>query len=154
MPAKFHLLRVRQLQHALELLADLLQPLHARLLVLRRSSSRSTTFLRRLACRPGPQTHTPETFADVDDHAHDLVVILLLECLADGGQNDVKPHVIVGAVAALERVRPATAVLVLWILPLGAHALLEEVIVRLLRELGGRSDVVLGVRSGARLASE
>ena len=89
-----------------------------------------------------PQPDTPEGFADVDDDAHDLVVALVLQHLADGCEHDVEPGVVVG-LAALEGVGPAAAVLVLRILPFGTDAFFEEVVVGLLGEFGGGGDVVL-----------
>lgn len=141
MPAELHLLLLRQLQVILEVLPNPLQPLLARLLVLALFSS-SRTLLRRLPSGAGPETNTPESFADVDHDAHDLVVALVFERFADSGEHDVQP----GAVerfAAFEGVGPAATVLVLRILPLRAHALLEEVVVGLLGEFGGGGDVVL-----------
>jgi hypothetical protein len=141
MTAELDRLSLRQLQHNLEALANLLEPLLALLLLLRTTGI--STLTRSLTSGPGPETNTPKAFADVHDHTHDLIVVLVLERLADGGKHEVQPDIIVGTVAALEGVCPATAVLVLGVLPLWTHTLLEQVVVRLLREFGSRSDVVL-----------
>jgi hypothetical protein len=94
----------------------------------------------------GPQPDAVEALAHVDDDAHDLAVVLVLERLADGGQHDVQPQrVDVDAALVLELIGPLAAVLVLLVLPLGLDAGLEEVVVRLLGQLRGRSDVVLAV---------
>lgn len=136
---EFDLLLLRQTQHLLEPLADTLQPLPALL----GGVGAAGLALGRIARRARPQPDTPEALADVDDHAHDLVLILLLELLADAGQHHVEPGLVVGFAAALESVGPAATELVLLVLPLGAHALLEEVVVGLLGEFGGGGDVVL-----------
>jgi len=142
MPAELHLLRLRQLQVVLEPLANLLQPLLARILVLARLSGRRA-LLRRLTRSARPETHTPEGFADVNHHTHDLILALVFQRLADGSEHDVQPGG-VGGFASLEGVGPAAAVLILWVFPLWAHAGLEEVVVGLLGELGGGGDIVLG----------
>jgi hypothetical protein len=128
-----------QSEDLLELLADLLQPLLALHGV---SALDGSLALGLLAGSAGPETDTPESLADVDDHTHDLVVLLVLKSLADGGEHDVEPSLVVG-LAVLESVGPTATVLVLGVFPLGADAALEEVVVGLLRELGRRGDVVL-----------
>jgi hypothetical protein len=61
----------------------------------------------------------------------------------------VQPQVIDGDRAlVLELVRPLAAVLVLRVLPLRSYALLEEVVVGLEAQFGGRRDIVLDVRCG------
>lgn len=120
-------------------LANLLQPLLALLGV---SALNGGLALGLLASGAGPETNTPEGLTDVDDHTHDLVVVLVLEGLANGGEHDIQPGLVVG-LAVLEGVGPAATVLVLGVLPLGAHASLEKVVVGLLRKLGSRGDVVL-----------
>jgi hypothetical protein len=133
------LLGGRKSKDLLEPLAHLLQPLLA---LLRVSALNGGFALGLLASSAGPETNTPEGLADVDDHTHDLVVLLVLESLTDSGEHDVEPGLVVG-LAVLESVRPAATVLVLGVLPLGADTVLEEVVVGLLRELGSRGDVVL-----------
>jgi hypothetical protein len=91
----------------------------------------------------GPETDTVEGLADVDDDTHDLVVVVVLELLTNGSEQDVQPDVVVG-LALLEGVGPAATVLVLGVFPLRADAVLEEVVVGLGGELGGGGDVVLG----------
>lgn len=98
--------------------------------------------LGRLTGRLCPEADTPESLTDVDHDTHDFAVVLLLEHLADASQHHVEPGLVVG-LAALEGVGPTATVLVLWIFPLWAHTGLEEVVVGLLGELGGRRDVVL-----------
>lgn len=140
------LLGARKSENLLEPLADLLQPLLALLGV---SALDGGLALGLLASGAGPKTDTPEGLADVDDHTHDLVVLLVLKSLTDGGEHDVEPGLVVG-LAVLEGVGPTATVLVLGVLPLGADAALEEVVVRLLGELGGRGDVVLKKKRSVR----
>ena len=140
------LLGARKSENLLEPLADLLQPLLALLWV---SALNGGLALGLLASGAGPETDTPEGLADVDDHTHDLVVLLVLEGLTDGGEHDVEPGLVVG-LAVLEGVGPTATVLVLGVLPLGADAALEEVVVGLLGELGGRGDVVLKKKRSVR----
>lgn len=128
----------RKLQNVLEALSDALETLAA----LGRVGSLVLATLGRLSSGSSPEANTPESLADVHDHSHDLVVVLVLQHLADRGKHDVEPSVVL-SLAALEGVGPATAVLVLRVLPLWSYAVLEEMVVRLLGELGGRSDVVL-----------
>lgn len=97
-----------------------------------------------LADGTGPDTDTIEGLADVDDNAHDLTVLLVLERVADGGQHDMQPQLIdVDVALLLELVGPFAAVLVLGVFPLGPHAGLEEVVVGLEGEIRDRRDVVL-----------
>jgi len=95
------------------------------------------------ASAASPEADTVEGLADVDDDTHDLVVVVILELLTNGSEQDVEPDVVVG-LALLEGVGPAATVLVLRIFPLRADALLEEVVVGLGSELGRGGDVVLG----------
>ena len=91
-----------------------------------------------------PHANAEEGLADVDDNTHDLTVLLILESLADGGEHDVQPNVVNGdAALLLELVGPLAAVLVLHILPFGADALLEQVVVGLEGELRDGGDVVV-----------
>jgi hypothetical protein len=136
---ELNLLGGGKLKDLLEPLTDLLQPLLALLGI---SALDGGFALGLLAGSAGPETDTPEGLADVDDHTHDLVVLLVLKSLTDGGEHDVEPGLVVG-LAVLESVRPAATVLVLRVLPLRADTVLEEVVVGLLRELGSRGDVVL-----------
>ena len=126
-------------ENLLEALADLLQPLLALLGV---SALNGGLALGLLASSARPQTDTPEGLADVDDNTHDLVVLVVFKGLANGSKHDVEPSLIVG-LAVLEGVGPTATVLVLRVLPLGAHTSLEEVVVRLLCQLGSGGDVVL-----------
>lgn len=104
-----------------------------------------------LSYRTSPKADPVESLANVDDDAHDLAIVLLLERLADGSEHDMEPELVdVDAALVLVLVRPLAAVLVLGVLPLGADTLLEEVVVGLLSKLGNRDDVVLAwmVRAG------
>lgn len=121
-------LRLLDGQDILEPLSDLLKDILAAAAALTRG--------------PGPQADPVEALAQVDHHAHDFVVFLVLELLSDRGEEDVQPDVVV-RLLLLEGVGPAAAVAVLGVLPLGAHALLEEVVVGLWGEVGGGGDVVL-----------
>ena len=94
------------------------------------------------ASAASPEADTVESLTDVDDDTHDLVVVVILELLTNGSEQDVEPDVVVG-LALLEGVGPAATVLVLGVFPLGADTLLEEVVVGLGSELGRGGDVVL-----------
>jgi hypothetical protein len=89
---------------------------------------------------PCPETDTVEASPDVDHYTHDLVVLLILEVLANGCEPE---RVNVDGLLVLELERPLATMLVLRIFPLGSYALLEEVVVGLEREIGGRGNVVL-----------
>ena len=102
------------------------------------------TALATLANRPRPQTNTVESLAHVDNHTHHLIIAVVLESLANSGQLSVQPKVVDrDGTLVFERVRPLATVLVLGVFPLWADALLEEVVVCLKAQLGGRCDVVL-----------
>jgi hypothetical protein len=93
---------------------------------------------------PRPETDTVEASPNVDHYTHNLVVLLVLEVLANGCKHDVQPErVNVDGLLVLELERPLAAMLVLRIFPLGSNALLEEVVVGLERKIGGGSNVVL-----------
>ena len=106
-----------------------------------------------LLCCPGascaangasPQTNTVESSPNVDDYTHDLIVVLILKVLANRSKHNVKPErVDVDGLLIFELERPLAAVLVLRVFPLGANAPLEEVVVRLERQVGCGCDVVL-----------
>lgn len=97
-----------------------------------------------LSYRTSPKADPVESLADVDDDAHDLTVILLLERLADGSEHNMEPKLVdVDAALVLVLVRPFAAVLVLGVLPLGPDTRLEEVVVGLLGKLGNGDNVVL-----------
>lgn len=124
MTAELELLRSGQLQDVLEAFSDAFKALA----VLQRVTRLVLAALGWLACGSSPETNTPEGLANVDNHAHDLVVALILEHLADGSEHDVQPGLVV-RLAALKGVCPTSTVLVLLILPLGTYALLEEMVV-------------------------
>lgn len=97
-----------------------------------------------LADGTGPDTDTVEGLADVDDNAHDLAILLILQRVANGGEHDMQPQLIdVDVALLLELVRPLAAVLVLGVFPLRPHAGLEEMIVGLEGKIRDRCDVVL-----------
>lgn len=96
------------------------------------------------ACGAGPDADTVECLADVDDNAHHLAILLVLQRLADGAEHGMQPELIdVDRPLVLELERPLAAVLVLGILPLRTHTLLEEVVIRLEGKFGDWRDVVL-----------
>lgn len=104
-----------------------------------------------LADGTGPDTDTVEGLADVDNNAHDLTILLVLQRVADGGQHDMQPQLIdVDVALLLELVGPLATVLVLGVFPLWPHAGLEEVVVGFEGEIRDGRDVVLwdGVSSG------
>ena len=139
---ELHHVRLVQSENVLESPADRLQDI----LALRRCAGVLIAWdaLAHSAC---PQAHTVEALAHVHHNTHDFVVIVGLECLADGGELCVQPEVVDrdGALV-LELVRPLAAVLVLRVLPLRSYALLEEVVVGLEAQFGGGRDVVLDGR--------
>lgn len=92
----------------------------------------------------GPNTDTVERLTDVDNDAHHLTVLLVLQRLADSAQHGVQPELVnVDRPLLLELERPLATVLVLRILPLWPHTLLEKMVVRLEGKLGHSGDVVL-----------
>jgi hypothetical protein len=136
----------RELEHLLELAANV----HEHFLALLHRSSLATCNIAvtaawdALADCAGPDTDTVEALSDIDYDAHELAIIFLLECLADSSQHNVEPELVDGYVALLlELVGPLAAVLVLDILPFGADAFLEEVVIGLEGQFGGGSNVVL-----------
>lgn len=138
---------VRQLKNLLDTTADV----DENFLALLRGPALSTGHIAIAATRnaladgTGPDTDTVEGLADVDDHAHDLTVLLLLHGVTNGSQHDVHPQVIdVDAALLLELVGPLAAVLVLGVFPFGSYAGLEEVVIGLEGEVGDGCDVVLG----------
>lgn len=146
MTRKLDGLVLRQLEDGLELTANSLQDLLALLngAALAAGHVAVAAAGDALADGAGPDADAVEGLADVDDDAHDLAVVLVLERLADGRQHRVQPQVVdVDAALVLELVRPLAAVLVLRVLPLRSHALLEQVVVGLEGQLGDGRDVVL-----------
>lgn len=140
---EFHHIRFLQSKHVLEPPANCLQ----NLLALRRCASTLVTgdAFAHGAC---PQTDTVETLAHVHDHPHNLVVIVALEGLADGSQLCVQPEIINrNRALVLELVGPLATVFVLRVFPFWSYALLEEMVVGLETEFGGRRDVVLDKES-------
>ena len=101
-PRELHDLRILELQHLLELLAQTEQDVAALL--------RAATFAaghvpfaasrHALADGLGPEADAVETFAHVDDDAHDFaVIVVVLEGFADGGEHDVEPEFVDGGAA-------------------------------------------------------
>jgi hypothetical protein len=122
-----------QLQHFLQVLPDL----HEHILRLALPALA-------LANRSCPETYAVEALAHIDHYTHDLVVTIIFECLTDGCELCVEPErVDVDGLLVAPAVGPFSAVLVLCILPFRADALLEEVVVGFLSEVGAGGDVVL-----------
>lgn len=141
----------RQLKNLLETLADLQQNVLALLdrAALTTGNVAIATVGNALANGAGPDSDAEESFADVDDNTHDLTILLVLEGFANGGQHRVQPDVVDVAVALLlEAVRPLATVLVLRVLPLGADALLEQVVVRLECKVTDGRNVILVTQLG------
>jgi len=134
---------VVELERLLEPLADL----EEHFLALLSSTGLAAVARNSATNRPRPETDTVEASSNVDDNAHDLVVLLVFEVLANGSKHDVQPErVDVDGLLVLELERPLASVLVLRIFPLGPYALLEEMVVGLERKVRGRGDVVLHTR--------
>lgn len=145
---ELHLLVGRQLQDLLDALANAGKSLTT---LLRSAAFTSSDIAVSpvgdgLASRTGPDTNTVESFADVDNYAHDLTVLLFLQGVADGSKHYVQPQVIdVDAALIFELVGPFATMFVLRIFPLGPHAGFEEVVIGLESEVGDRCDVVLRI---------
>lgn len=93
-----------------------------------------------------PKTNTVEASPHVDHNTHDLVVVLILQVLANGCQHNMKPERIdVDSFFVLELKCPLTTMLVLGVFPFGTDALLEEMVVGLERKIGRWGDVVLNI---------
>ena len=122
MAHEFDRLEILDQQYVLEPLANLLQHF---LGLLWAPSFGSSCVLASGAC---PKTNAVERFTDVDDDAHDLIVALILQLLAYGSQQNVKPRLVI-RLALLEGVCPASAVLVLGVLPLRTYSRFEEMVV-------------------------
>ena len=142
MARELHGIVVLELEGPLEPLANLLEGL----LALLRGPALA------LANGARPETNTVEASPDVDHDAHDFVVLFVLEVLTDGSEHDVEPERIdVDGLLVLELEGPLATVLVLRVFPLGADALLEEVVVGLERKIRCRCDVVLALSALAIL---
>lgn len=136
--AELQLFLRRQLQYILQVLANLHQDLLRFALPTLALSDRSR-----------PETDPVKALAHVDHHAHDLVVAVVFERLADCGELSVQPELVdVHERLVAPAVGPFAAVLVLRVFPFGADALLEEMVVGLLGEVGAGGDVVLESVSG------
>lgn len=142
---KLHDLAILQHEHLLQLAPNVLQ----NALALLRASALAardialSAAVDALAHRLRPEPDAVEAAADVDHHAHDLAVAVVLERLPDRGEHDVQPEVVDGGGFALEAVGPFAAVFVLGVFPFGADAFLEEVVVGFEGEFGDGRDVVL-----------
>lgn len=135
---EFDLIRVFQAEGLLEALSNLKQDLLALIEApaLATGVVAVTAAVERLADGAGPKTNAVEALADVDDDSHDLAVAVILQGLANSSKHDVQPEgVNVDELLVAERERPLATVLVLRVFPLGADALLEEVVVGLERKL-------------------
>lgn len=136
----------RELQDFLELLANSEQ----NLLTLLDRATLATGHIAVSSARdaltysPGPDADTEKGLTDVDNNAHHLAVVFLLEGLSDRGQHGVEPEVVnVNAALVLELIRPLSAVLILRVLPFRSYTLLEEVVVGLQLQFGDGCDIVL-----------
>lgn len=100
----------------------------------------------RLSDALGPETNTVEALANVDYDTHDLAILLVFECLTYSGEHNVEPKLVdVDGLLVLELESPLSTVLVLRVFPFWTDTLLEEMVIRFLCKVGGRSDVVLRV---------
>ena len=143
---EFELLLRRELQDFLEALANLHEDLASLLgrTTLTASHIAIAATGDALANCAGPDTDTEECLADVDNHTHDLAILLFLKGLADRAQHGVQPELVnVDVALFFEAVRPLAAVLVLDVLPFGTDVLLEKVVIRLESEFRNGGNVVL-----------
>lgn len=85
-----------QVEHLLDLLANIVERLLALLgrATLSASHVAVTAAWNGLSDATGPDTNTVEGLADVDDDAHDLTIVLILESVADGGHHYVQPKLV------------------------------------------------------------
>ncbi len=119
MSTEFDLFGWTQLHRLLESLANLHQRVFA-----------STVSSLGFADRPRPQSDPKECLPDIDDHAHDFVVVIFFEGLADCGELCMEPQFVdVDSFLVFELVGPFAAVLVLRVFPFRTYAAFEEVIV-------------------------
>jgi hypothetical protein len=81
--AELQLLLRRQLDHLLQILANLHQDL-----------LRLALATLALTDGAGPEADSVETLSNVDHHAHDLVVAVVFEGLTDCGQLGVQPELV------------------------------------------------------------
>lgn len=104
---ELHLLAGRKLKNLLD------PPAHAEegLLALLGGATLAASHVTVTAARNGladatrPDTNTVEGLADIDDHTHDLAIVLVLQGVADSGQHDVQPQLVdVDAALGLELV--------------------------------------------------
>lgn len=142
---KLHNLAILQHEHLLQFTPNVLQNALA---LLRASSLPArdiplSAAVHALAHRLGPEPDAVEAAADVDHHAHDLAVAVVLERLPNRGEQDVQPEVVDRGGFAFEAVGPFAAVFVLGVFPFGADAFLEEVVVGFEGEFGDGGDVIL-----------
>ena len=150
---ELNLLCRRQLENLLESAADRQENLLTLLTTaaLTTSNIAFTSAGDALSDGTSPDTNSEEGLSDVDNYTHDLAIVLVLKSLANSGHHDLEPKAVdIDVSLILVLVRPLAAMLVLGVLPLGADAALEEVVVRLLGELGGRGDVVLKKKRSVR----
>lgn len=140
------LLRGWQLENFLDTLADVGKSLTSLLRSAALASGHITISAigDALAGGTGPDTNTVEGFTDVDNHAHDFTVLLILKRVANGSKHYVQPQLIdIDTALVFELVRPLSTVFILGVLPLWSHASFEEVVIRLEGEVGDRCNVVL-----------
>jgi hypothetical protein len=146
MSRELDLLRGRQLENLLELAADRQENLLTLLTTtaLATSNIAFTSAGDALSDGTGPDTNSEEGLSDVDNYTHDLAIVLVLESLTNGGHHDLEPKAVdINVSLILVLVRPLAAVLVLGVLPLGADAGLEEVVVGFEGKLGNGCDIIL-----------
>jgi hypothetical protein len=132
MTRELHRLLSWKLKHLLEFLANI----HEDILALLRGSTLATsdifitTSWDTLSNGSGPDTDTVEALSNVDDYTHQFSILLFLEGFSDRCEHDVKPELIdCNGIFVFELVGPFSSVFVLNILPFGADAFLEEVVI-------------------------
>ena len=144
MARKLNDIRLLQTQDLLETTSDILQYLFT---LCSGASLSALVAGQTLADGTSPETDTIEPLANINHDTHNLVVVVVFERFANGGELGVQPELVNGdGTLVLEGVGPFTAVFVLLVFPFGADAFFEEVVVGFEAEFGGGSDVVLQIK--------
>ena len=136
MTGELNLLACRELQDFLESSANSHKNILALVVAaaLTTSNVTVTTSGNALSYSACPNADSVKGLSDVDNNAHDLTIVLLLESLADSAHHHLEPETVdVDISLVLVLVRPFAAVLVLGVFPLRADTGLEQMVIGLER---------------------